>query len=133
MSDRPFHDYLPPTISRPIGELMPPRQHATWQNERDHPDGAIAEMVDVVKAVGLPFMEANASLRDLRGTLDAGATNDELPYRVATAALLDGDDSRALAAVREAVGKISERTDAAAAQFRLFATNLERRHGAVQR
>jgi hypothetical protein len=126
LSDRQFHAYLPPTISAPLGELRSPRRFETFVVERANPSESVDGMVAAIAEVGPAFIERNASLPALRARLDDGLTVDEVPYRRAVTALLDGHIDEALDLVDSTIAELGERDDLAAAAFRRFAANLHR-------
>jgi hypothetical protein len=125
---KPFHAYLPPTVSSPLGYLMPEARYRPWM-VGSGPESAdiIADMVAAIAEYGVPFMESNASLPRLCRLLD-DRLGLELVYRPAVAWLLAGEVDRAAALIEEAEAGLGDRADAAAVEVRDFVAAFRCRH-----
>lgn len=119
---------LAPTISTPLGYLMPEGQYLEWLFEPPPFDNA-SECEKIVKAVetyGVPFMKSNAALEDIIRDLEQlrFASRDTALYRSPIAYLLAGKTELAVAHVKKQLEEVEERNDLAAQQYKIFASNL---------
>ena len=63
MKGKPFHPYVAPTISRPIGYLMDPPKFRQWSFEQGQDNAAVvADMVHQITTIGFAYMEANQTI-----------------------------------------------------------------------
>ncbi len=123
-----FHAYLPPTISSPLGHLLPEARYRAWIFSPSNADVVAADMVGAVATYGLPFIHAMSDLNALCQALDNRmGFEHQLAYRRPVAWLLAGDSVRARKMVDESVASLHSRSDLAAADFRRFAEALSRR------
>jgi hypothetical protein len=124
-----FHPYQPPTISSPIGYLMPDKKYKGWLfgPGRSNDDTA-ADVARAIDAYGVPFMRSVVDLDELRQRLEGRmGIEDQLVYRRPVAAFLAGDVGRARALLDDALAAIGLRSDLAAADFKNFGRALHRR------
>ena len=119
---REFHPYLPPTVSSPIGYLMPAKRYTYWLFRRSEPpQPRMAELVSAVAAYGLSFMRSTSSLDELRHQIEAGTGIPyALAYRLPVVCLMAGDESGALAALEESVQALGDKQDPYSVEFRAF-------------
>src|SRR5262249_32630572 len=119
LSGQKPHQYQPPTVSSPLGYLMPDSRYTAWQLG----DGRTAEVVDLAQAVerhGLPFMRGLVDLDAVRAALERGrGLNQE--YRLPVILALLGRHEEARDRLATDVEKLGDRQDAAAAYLRAFA------------
>lgn len=126
-----FDAYRPPTVSSPIGYLMPGRRYRAWRVDTAAPGEPARELVEAVLTYGVPFMRSAADLRTLCRLLDEGMGFDhQLVFRRPVAWLLAGDRARAEAALERALADLGERRDPAAEQVRRFAAAARARMAA---
>ena len=64
-----FHAYLPPTVSSPIGYVMPQKQYMGWVFSPGRSDEAATDMTDAIAADGVAFMHSIVDLAELRRRL----------------------------------------------------------------
>lgn len=120
-----FHTFLPPTISTPLGYLMPARAYRAWTFTPVRVNETASDMVDAIGTYGIPFMHSVVDLDQLRLRLeDRMGPSDQLVYRRPAAAFLANATSEALAFLDNELAANGTRTDPAAAQFRSFADRL---------
>jgi hypothetical protein len=123
-----FHTYQPPTISIPLGYLMPQNKYKAWVFAPEGAEHVAAEMVTAIAGYGVPFMRSVTDLAELcRRFEDRPGFEHQLVYRRPVAALLAGDLMRARTLLNEATATIGTRTDAAALEFKKFAECLRSR------
>ncbi|HEX5414256.1 MAG TPA: hypothetical protein VFZ25_01235 [Chloroflexota bacterium] len=123
-----FHAYQPPTISSPLGYLMPEKRYMAWVFAPGRSEEAATDMADAIATHGVPFMRSVADLAELRRRLqDRYGFEHQLAYRRPAAALVAGDAEQASALLDESLAAIGARTDLAAADFRRFAESLRSR------
>lgn len=123
-----FHPYLPPTISSPVGYLMPARRYAAWVFGAGRSANVATDMAHAIATYGIAFMRSVGDLAELRRQLRGrqGAEH-QLAYRRPAAALVAGDLEQARVLLDEEMAAIGARTDVAAAAFREFAEVLRGR------
>lgn len=123
-----LHAYQPPTISSPLGYLMPNKKYMAWLFTPGGSEEVSARMADAVAAHGVPFMRSVVDIGDLRRRLhDRYGFEHQLVYRRPVAALLAADLGQARALLDDTVAAMGARTDLAAADFRRFAEALRDR------
>jgi hypothetical protein len=124
----PAHRYLPPTISTPLGYLMPERTFMSWPiDTRPGSIAGIHELGTAIAESGLPFMVRAGNLEGLRRLLDEGyGPAHQTALRLPLARLLSGDEEGALATAHRYLDGLGDRTDPAAAAYRRFADSLGR-------
>jgi hypothetical protein len=129
LRDEKFHPYQPPTVSTPLGYLMPEGRYRPWI-VADDAEGEAADLAAAVERYAVPFMKATSGLAAMCQRLDERmGFDDQLIYRQPVARLLSGDVDRASALVDGAETDLGDRGDAAAIEFRQFAAAFRRRIG----
>lgn len=119
----------PPTVSTPLGYLMPDARYRAWV-VADAAAEEAADLVDAVERFGVPFMESTSGMVALCQQLDGRMGFDhQLVYRRPAAWLLAGDVDRAGALADEAEADLGKRDDAAAVELRRFVADFRRRSG----
>jgi hypothetical protein len=120
-----FHAYQPPTISSPLGYLMPDKKYAAWLFASGPSEEVARDMANAIATHGVPFMRSVVDLVELRRRLqDRSGFEHQLAYRRPAAAMVAGDAKQARALLDDALAAIGARTDLAAADFRRFAESL---------
>ena len=123
-----YHAYQPPTISSPLGYLMPEKRYMAWVFAPGRSEAVAGDMANAIATHGVAFMRSVVDLVELRRRLeDRFGFEHQLAYRRPAAALVAGDARQARALLDEALESIGARTDLAAADFRRFAASLRRR------
>lgn len=125
-----FHAYQPPTVSSPLGYLMPEARYRAWLvSDAPESEASIADLVAAVGEHAVPFLESNATLTALCGLLDEGlGFEHQVVYRRPVAWLLAGEADRAATLVDAAEADLGARDDAAAAELRAFVAAFRRRY-----
>lgn len=122
-----LHAYQPPTISSPLGYLMPEKRYKSWVFAPGLEDVS-TDMANVIATHGVAFMRSVVDLVELRRRLqDSPGFEHQLAYRRPAAALVAGKAEQARVLLDEALAAIGTRTDLAAADFRRFAESLRSR------
>jgi hypothetical protein len=125
--------HVTPTISSPLGYLLPEKRFTTWLLSHGDNSVASATMVRAITEYGLPFMRSVPDLRTLRQKMDARTgIEDVLVYKRPVAAYLDGDRESARELLDRSVAALGVRTDPAAEHFKEFARRLRERLAAKQ-
>jgi len=133
-SGEKFHAYQPPTISSPLGYLMPEKKYTAWLLAPGRSEEAATDMVNAIATHGVGFMRSVVDLAELRRLLkDRFGFEHQLAYRRPAAALLAGEAEQARALLDEEIAAIGARTDRAAADFRKFAESLRTRLPVAER
>lgn len=123
-----FHAYQPPTVSSPLGYLMPGARYRAWTVSVDDPGASAEDLVAAVREYALPFMKSGSTLTALCGLLDDGrGLEHQLVYRRPVARVLAGDRDRAAGLVDAAETDLRDRDDAAALELRSFVAAFRRR------
>ncbi len=123
-----FHAYQPPTISSPLGYLMPEKKYKPWVFAPGRSENVAADMATAIATHGIPFMRSVVDLTELRRRLEGRSGYEhQVVYRRPVAALLAGDVMRSRTLLDEAMAAIGARTDLAAADFKKFAEALRSR------
>jgi hypothetical protein len=118
-----YHPYVPPTVSTPIGYLMPGKKYTAWLFESGvNHVSEVEKMAEAINRYGFPFMQANTTLQALIDTmLHSGfGYPHQLAYRIPTAYLLVGEKTLAEQYVDDQLKELSDRKDLAAQQYRKF-------------
>ena len=117
------HPYIPPTISTPIGYLMPENSYVSWLFEPGENHSREAQrMVQSITTYGYPFMSANNTLASLIDKMLAGFGHPhQLKFRIPAAYLLVSETQMAEDCVNQELNALCGRDDAAADQYRAFA------------
>lgn len=120
-----FHPYQPPTVSTPLGYLMPQGSNRAWLFEEGSDPVAVgADLATAVSEFGLPFMRETDELEAFLAWIDQGF-GFFLEYRRPVTLALLGRDDEASADLRGSVAALRDRDDAAAAELRGFAEAFE--------
>ena len=121
-------DFMPATLTRPMGALTPENSPSSWLFKYDTDcEPLVAEMSAALAQFGRPFIGANSALPALYETLlnsKRGPAPDPLDYRAAAAAFLLGKRAEAETFVAGKLAEMTAREDAAAQTFRKFAAKL---------
>ncbi|MDQ2642279.1 MAG: hypothetical protein M3020_00585 [Myxococcota bacterium] len=124
-----FHNYQPPTISTPLGYLMPEAKYKAWVIVPGHSaEGIATDMGNAITTYGVKFMRSVVDLVELQKRLEErSGFEHQLIYRRPVAAFIAGEPGKARALLDVGLVAIGTRTDLAAAEFRKFAESLRRR------
>lgn len=124
-----FHAYAPPTVSTPIGYVMPEKKYKMWLFSRGRSDADVAnDMANAIATHGIAFMRSTVELGELRVKLEARLGFDhQLAYRRPVAALIAGDVEQAQALLDAELSAMATRKDLAATKFKQFAEVLRDR------
>ena len=126
-----FHAYVPPTVSTPLGYVMPAASYRGWLLGAGVVEHNADDLVAAIEAFGVPFMVSGSSLPELCRLIGQGFGYDhQLVYRYPVAWILAGDLARAQEVLEAAEADLGSRTDAAAIQFRSFSTAFRNRFAA---
>jgi hypothetical protein len=121
-----LHPYIPPTISTPLGYIMPEKKYATWLfGEGDVDDLAVAKMVEAIQKYGVPFMRSHANLDAIIEALESGCgfpTNTA--YRLPVAYFLQGQTEKAVQYLRNRLATFGEKETMASQDYKKFAAGL---------
>ncbi len=115
-----FHAYQPPTVSVPLGQVMPEARYRGWIFERESIEHAATEMVAAIVEYGRPFMDETTSLGSLWGQLTENRGHF-LEYRRPVVLSLLGRHDEAVGDVDRSVRDLGDRQDVAAQELRSFA------------
>jgi hypothetical protein len=121
-----FHEYQPPTVSTPIGYVMPAHRYMAWVFGAEHGPVPTTELMAAVTHYGLPFMRSLVGLPAVLEAINQGLCHYPEYRRPAVLAVM-GRHGDATAAVERAVDELGDRSDAAAQQLRRFAEEFRRR------
>jgi hypothetical protein len=123
-----FHAYEPPTISSPLGYVMPETSYKAWVFRTQASEKVALEMTHAIKTHGLPSMRSVVDLSELcRRFEEVPGFEHQLVYRRPVGVLLAGDAQRAHALLDETLVAIGSRNDAAAVDFKSFAAAFRSR------
>ena len=116
-----FHAYRPPTVSSPLGYLMPGSRYRAWMLDGSDSGGSVEELVAAVGEYALPFIESGSTLTALCGLLDDGlGFEHQIVYRRPVALVLAGHHERAARLLDASETDLGDRDDAAAVDLRSF-------------
>jgi hypothetical protein len=120
-----------PTVSTPIGYVMPQRRYRAWVLEPGDPTftPAVAEMVTTLKTYGLEFMRSALSLEGCLQRVREGFSAAYQDYREPVLLMLLGRRDDAHQLLQGCVDKRQARTDPEAETYRRFASRLLSRIG----
>ncbi len=125
-----FHAYQPPTVSTPLGYLMPGSRYRAWILDAVDPAGSAGGLIASVANYALPFMESCSTLTEICRLLDQGpGFEHQLVYRRPAAWQLAGESARSLGLIDTADTDLGDRDDAAAAELRSFIAAFRDRFG----
>ena len=126
-----FHPYVPPTVSSPIGYLLPECRYTEWLIRAGEEEPA-REMVGAIVRHGTNFMERRRDLGSLLEGLDRRPGlqfGDRQDYSRPVAWLLAGDAHRAREDIERSLVGLEPRSDPAAVRFRSFGAAFLRKLG----
>jgi hypothetical protein len=123
-----FHPYLPPTVSRPLGYLMPAQWIVTWTFEtlESVPEQA-RDMTEAIVTYGVPFMRDISSRDALIATMRRQPANAMFFDRLPVALWLEGATEEASAMVAQMMAKVWNRSDVWSERYRRFASGFQTR------
>jgi hypothetical protein len=121
-----FHPYLPPTVSSPIGYVMPGDRYVAWTLTQGPSRGASASLIDAVVGFGLPFMRRLVDLESLCEAAEQRLGHN-LEYRLPVIRFLLGRTHEAQAGLDDDVARLGDREDIAAKQLKAFAAAFSAR------
>jgi hypothetical protein len=117
-----FHSYQPPTISSPLGYVMPQKQYKAWLFSRGHGGAATIDIINAIAWHGIAFMRSATNLAELRRCMEEHlGLEHQLVYRRPAAAMLAGDLIKARTLLDEMSAAVRARTDLAATDLKKFA------------
>jgi hypothetical protein len=123
-----FHAYAPPTLSTPLGYLLPECRFRTWVFGPGHTSEAAVEIIGAISNYGLPFMRLMSQLSELCRELDKDRGHaHQFDYRRPVAWMLAGRPARARQAIDESLSRLGDRSDPAAQELRRFCDALAHR------
>jgi hypothetical protein len=117
---QPFHDYQPPTVSSPVGYLLPERKYTSWLLGEGASPEAVEDLLAAVEGTALPWMRSLLGLTELREALDA-RLGHQPEYRLPIVLALQGEHAEAASVLQKSVDQLGGRTDAAAELLRQYA------------
>jgi hypothetical protein len=119
-----FHPYVGPTVSTPLGYVMPEQRFATWQFGADDSRSEADRLVTALEEHGLPFMRDHTGLDSIRDAIEQG--NAESPeYRLPVVLSLLGRDDEAVAIVDARLEELSDADNPFAQEFRAYAERFK--------
>jgi hypothetical protein len=130
MTGQKLHSYIPPTVSAHLGYLMDRKEYTPWFFGEDEDNAsAVRKMVSAIRAHGLPFMEANATLDALCETIANSRYGwpEQLAYRLPLVYYLTGEVVKAKEVLDSHLEALGQRADPAAEEYRGFAVELRKR------
>jgi hypothetical protein len=123
-----FHEYVPPTLSTPLGYLFPEARYRSWIFGADDSLTAATEMVEAIADYGVPFMQRLSSLPELcRGLEKSSGLEHQLVYRRPVARMLLGELVKAREVLDQSLAALGDRRDPAAEELRRFGEALRER------
>jgi hypothetical protein len=114
-----FHEYQPPTISTPIGYLMPVHRYTEWEFGGQHGEAAGEDLVAAIVNYAIPFMQSLVHLPAILEAINHGLSNYP-EYHLPAVLEVMGRHSEAIAAAARVSDELGGRQDAAAEQIRRF-------------
>jgi hypothetical protein len=114
-----FHGYVPPTVSTPIGYVMPVHSYTSWEFGGEYGIAAMGELIAAVVDYGVPFMRSLVRLPAILDAINQGLCHYP-EYRRPAVLEMMGRHSDAREAITRAVDALGERNDAAARELRNF-------------
>lgn len=127
-----LHRYGPPTLSAPLGHVMPGHEHRPWLFLEGHdPAERARRMAWAVRSFGLPFMKSHTTLDALASTLATPGFGFPFQNQLRLPVMyhLLGQNDRAEQYVAERLENLGKRRDPDAKYYRRFAAAL-REHSA---
>lgn len=123
LQGRRFHDYSPPSVSTPLGYVMPSGRYTSWAVDDPGASKAAGEIHGALTDYGIPFMRALQDLAELRKAMESGLGH-QLEYRLPVLLRIMGDKDAASDALHAAVDRLGSRSDEAASELRTFAARF---------
>ena len=115
-----FHPYIPPTVSSPIGYVMPEHRYTSWILTREPDLEAVGSLVSAVETWGLPFMRGLLGLEALADAAARGLGHG-LEYKLPVARFLSGQVDRARDEMTKVITDLGDRNNAATDRLRAYA------------
>jgi hypothetical protein len=129
----PFDELNPFTAGANVGYLSPQSKYQPSIFAETAPlDGPADQLIDAIRAYGLPFIHSNSSLPTLLETMRSNrfAIQHVAAFRIPAALHVLGRHAEANAFLTDEVAKLGARTDQAAKRFRVFADHFKERNRA---
>jgi hypothetical protein len=118
--DEQFHPYVGPTVSTPIGYVMPEQSFTTWQFGDKDSQSQADELLTAVENYGLPFMRDHVELESIRDAIEQG--NAEFgEYRLPVVLSLLGRDDEAVRMIDDRLQELGDADNPFAHEFRAYA------------
>lgn len=127
LSEKKPHGYLPPSISTPLGYLMPEARYQAWMfDDPTSVDSIATSLGAAVVDYGMPYIREHDSLEKIVASLSATkhSAGDQVAMRLSLGFGLLGDSARARQTIEQDLGDLGDRQDLAAAYYRNFAEAL---------
>ena len=121
------HPYLPPTISTPLGYVMPQPRYRAWLFTADATASVASDLAAAIRDHGVPFMASGRHL-DALAELARQGLGHFLEYRLPVVLLLLDRRDEALEEIARSLDALGDRSDAAAAELRAFGAEFLRRY-----
>jgi hypothetical protein len=119
-----FHPYVGPTVSTPLGYVMPEQRFATWQFGDDDSRAQADRLLTALEDYGLPFMRDHTGLDSIREAIEQG--NAEFPeYRLPVVLSLLGRDDEAIVIVDARLAELGDADNPFAQDFRAYAERFK--------
>ncbi len=130
-----FHPYIPPTTSIGLGYVMPQKRLISWLVRRNESTSAMTdianELASALVKYGLPYLETIETPASILPVLLRSSRTDQAALVRSVVTLhLTRRDSDASELLRNGVGQLGAREDAAARELRIFAVAFEQLLGA---
>jgi hypothetical protein len=115
-----FHPYVGPTVSTPIGYVMPEQRFATWQFGDGDSHAQADQLLTALDDYGLPFMRDHTGLDSIRDAVEQG--DAEFPeYRLPVVLVLLGRDDEATRMIDDRLEELGNADNPFAREFRAYA------------
>lgn len=124
--------YTPPTISSPLGYLMPDRRFAEWEfGDAASVDATATALGAALEQHGVPFVRSHTTLEVIVEALQSGDYGfpQQNAVRVPVGLALLGSVAEGRRALQREVSALGERQDLASQWFRSFAAAFGERFG----
>lgn len=124
-----FDSIIPPTVAANVGYVAPQQKYLSFIfSEASLVPQVAGEMLERVRAYGIPFMKKCADLNFIVDFMKAGrALNSSTEYRIPVGFHLLNRDSEALVYSQKRLEQIAGQTNPYADYYRKFCDNLKRR------
>lgn len=121
LTEAAFHPYLPATVLKPIGYLMPDKRYRAWDITPQNAEDQAADLAAAVETWGFAFMRNASSLDSLIKFAEMKYGYDfRLAYTLPVARALNGDRARAESEVAGTLADFGSDEYPAAQEFRQF-------------